>query len=165
MELWDLYRLDGTPTGMTVQKGKDFPPGMYNLLVHIIICNQENKFLVQQRSFRKEHFPGIWDITGGRVQAGETSRQGAVREAVEEVGLRFEETQLIHIAHTVTQWNSLFDIYFVQASFTLSDCTPQKEEVERLDLLSYSETVSRLNKDTWYNGVLADVARRIGVLS
>ena len=54
-------------------------------------CNHENKFLVQQRSFQKQYFPGIWDVTGGRVQAGETKRQGAVREAWEEVGLRFRE--------------------------------------------------------------------------
>ena len=91
MEYWDLYRRDGTRTGRTIQSNEPLPPDMYNLLVHIIICNHENKFLVQQRSFRKKYFPGIWDITGGRVQAGETSRAGAVREAVEEVGLYFQE--------------------------------------------------------------------------
>ncbi len=164
MERWDVYRRDGTRTGQTIADGEALPPGMYNLLVHIIICNHENCFLVQQRSFQKQYFPGIWDITGGRVQAGETSRQGAVREAAEEVGLRFEETQLIRVAHTVTQWNSLFDIYFVQAPFTLSDCRRQETEVEQLALLPYHETLVRLHKDAWYNGVLADVARRIGVL-
>lgn len=165
MERWDVYRLDGTRTGETVESGAPFPPDTYNLLVHIIICNHENLFLVQQRSFRKQYFPGIWDITGGRVQAGETSRQGAVREAAEEVGLHFEESQLTCIAHTVTQWNSLFDIYFVQAPFTLADCRRQESEVEQLALLPYHEVLTRLQKDDWYNGVLADAARRIGVIA
>lgn len=164
MERWDVYKRDGTATGQTIQNGEKLPSGMYNLLVHIVICNHENKFLVQQRSFQKQYFPGIWDITGGRVQAGETSRQGAVREAWEEVGLRFREEQLVHVAHTVTQWNSLFDIYFVKAPFTLTDCRKQDAEVEQLALLPYPETLRVLQKDEWYSGVLADVARRIGVL-
>ncbi len=164
MERWDVYRRDGTRTGETVENGQPFPPDTYNLLVHIIICNHENHFLIQQRSRKKQYFPGIWDITGGRVQAGESGRQGAVREAAEEVGLHFKEEQLIHVAHTITQWNSLFDIYFVKADFTLADCRRQEAEVDQLALLPYQEAVARLQKDAWYNAVLADVAHRIGVL-
>lgn len=165
MERWDLYRRDGTRTGQTITDGEKLPPDMYNLLVHIIICNHENLFLIQQRSLQKQYFPGIWDITGGRVQAGESSRQGAVREVAEEVGLHFHENQLLPVAHTVTQWHSLFDIYYVQASFDLSDCRPQETEVEQLALLPYHEAVGLLNKDAWYNRVLQDVATRIGILS
>lgn len=164
MERWDLYRRDGTLAGQTIQNGEELPPDMYTLLVHIIICNHENQFLIQQRSRKKQYFPGIWDITGGRVQAGETSRQGAVREAWEEVGLRFREEQLIHVAHTVTPWRNLFDIYYVKAPFLLSDCRKQDTEVEKLAILPYPEMLRVLQKDKWYCDVLADVARRIGVL-
>ena len=165
MERWDLYRRDGTRTGQTIQNGEQLPSHLYSLLVHIIICNHENKFLIQQRSFQKQYFPGIWDITGGRVQAGETGPQGAIREAAEEVGLHFEEKQLTHVARTVTPWNNLFDIYFVKATFTFADCQKQDTEVEQLALLPYDEMLRLLKKDEWYRGVLADVAQRIGIVT
>ncbi len=163
MEYWDIYREDGTTTGKTMRRGDPIPEGGRILLVHIVICNQDNRFLVQKRSMNKRHFPGMWDFSGGHVQAGETSIQGAAREAAEEVGLRFDPEQLVLAAHSVSD-RDLFDVYYVKAPFRLEDCQPQEEEVDELALLSYDETVALLHKDPWYSAVLEDIARRIGAI-
>ena len=164
MEYIDVYRADGTRTGQRIPRNEPLPPEGYSLLVHIIICDRENRFLLQKRSMKKQYFPGIWDMTGGQVQAGESGAEGACREAAEEVGLRFEPSQLIHAGHSVTPWRNLFDIYYVKASFTLADCRRQEDEVDELALLPYHEAVRLLNKDPWYSGVLEDIARRIGAI-
>lgn len=163
MEYWDIYREDGVKTGETMKRGDPIPEGGRILLVHVVICDQDNRFLVQKRSMTKRHFPGMWDFTGGHVQAGETSVQGAAREAYEEVGLRFDPSQLVLAAHSSSD-RDLFDVYFVKAAFTLADCRAQEDEVDELALLPYEEMQRLLDKDAWYRGVLEDIARRIGAL-
>ena len=163
MEYFDIYREDGSLTGETIRRGDPVPAGGRILLVHTVIIDQDNRFLIQKRSMTKRHFPGMWDFAGGHVQAGESSLQGAAREAEEEVGLHFEPSQLVHAARTMSD-RDFFDVYYVKAQFTLSDCHPQEEEVDELALLPYDETVRILHKDPWYSAVLQDIARRVGAI-
>jgi 8-oxo-dGTP pyrophosphatase MutT (NUDIX family) len=41
---------------------------------------------VQRRSATRRVFPGIWDIVGGHIEAGETLDEGLAREIEEETG-------------------------------------------------------------------------------
>ena len=57
------------------------------MVVHVCIFNGLGQMLIQQRSPEKTIWPELWDVSiGGGVDAGETSRQGAVREVGEELG-------------------------------------------------------------------------------
>ena len=53
---------------------------------------------MQQRSSMVEKNPLKWDVTSaGHIQAGQTSKEAAVREVLEEVGLKIKEEDLKYI--------------------------------------------------------------------
>ncbi len=138
-EYWDLLFPDGTPSGEILSASQRIPDDRCTLLVHIFICDGKGNFLLQKRSMKKKYFPGIWDSTGGRVQAGESSICAAVREIYEEVGLQVEPERLIYLDRARLPWRNLLDLYAVRLDFTLQMCCMQKEEVDALQLVPYAQ--------------------------
>ncbi len=88
MEYWDIYDGNKQLTGRTMKKNdwilKD---GEYHLTVLGVIARPDGRFLITQRVLTKAWAPGWWEVPGGAVQAGETSRQAVNREVLEETGL------------------------------------------------------------------------------
>ena len=64
-------------------------------LVVITLIEQNGKFLLIQES--KPECRNKWFFPGGRVSPGESIRDAAVREALEESGLTVELTGLLHV--------------------------------------------------------------------
>lgn len=63
-----------------------------------IVVEKENKVLLVKRATRPEK--GYWTVPGGHVDAGETFRQAAQREAIEEVGgVTIEGSQMMSFIH------------------------------------------------------------------
>ena len=87
MEIWDLYRADGTPAGKDHVRGEELPDDLYHLVVHVWIKNARGEYLISQRAQNRPTFPLMWECVGGSVIKGETSVMGAMREAKEEVGV------------------------------------------------------------------------------
>jgi len=56
-----------------------------------LLCCQ-NRLLLGKRSAHRPAYPGVWDLPGGHVEAGETAEQTLMRELREELGV------------TVIQW-------------------------------------------------------------
>lgn len=55
--------------------------------VHVIIVNSDNEVLIQRRSFKKDYYPGYYDISvGAQVSSGESYEESALRELEEEIG-------------------------------------------------------------------------------
>ena len=79
-ELWDLYDITRKKTGAAVERGQTIPDGSYHLVVSVWIRNRHGEFLLSQRHPDKP-YPLYWECTGGSVLAGESSLEGAVREA------------------------------------------------------------------------------------
>ena len=98
MELWDLYTQDRQPTGETHIRGEKLPPARYHLVVHVWIRNSKGEWLISQRAASRPTFPLKWECVGGSVIAGEDSLTGALREVVEEVGVRLDPAagRLVH---------------------------------------------------------------------
>ena len=62
---------------------------MRHRAVHIWVYNSRGELLLQQRSVRKECFPGLWDSSAaGHVDRNEGYDDCAVRELAEELGLQ-----------------------------------------------------------------------------
>ena len=59
MELWDLYTAERVPTGEVIERGKPIPAGLFHLGVHAWIRNSEGKYLISQRSQKKDVLPLI----------------------------------------------------------------------------------------------------------
>lgn len=59
--------------------------------------SDEAALLLTRRSSKLRHHPGQWAFPGGRVDAGETLVQTALREMHEEVGLALEEDSVLGV--------------------------------------------------------------------
>jgi len=89
MEYWDIYDKDRNLTGRIHPRGDvtiPLPEGDYHLVVNAFIVNSEGKLLISKRH-QDKHFPLFWEVPSGSALAGEASLEGAIREAMEEVGV------------------------------------------------------------------------------
>lgn len=86
-ELWDLYTLYREKTGLDAVRGEPIPDGYLHLAVHVWMKNAEGKYLISRRSASRPTFPLKLESVGGAVLKGETSWEGALREAREEIGV------------------------------------------------------------------------------
>jgi len=118
VELWDILDTAGLPTGRVVPRNTDggdteanLGPGEIHRIVIVCVFGEDNRMLIQQRTWTKIGWPGLWDLSaGGSALAGETSQQAASRELAEEVGINVDFTgQRPHIS--LTKPGALLDLY------------------------------------------------------
>ncbi|MBT5876896.1 MAG: NUDIX domain-containing protein [Candidatus Latescibacteria bacterium] len=93
-ELLDIVDESDQTTGQTKSKKDIHRDGDYHRAAHMWIYNDLGEILFQLRSHTKDLYPGLWDITGGHVGAGETYLGAAVRELQEELGIAASPTDL-----------------------------------------------------------------------
>ncbi|WP_342976451.1 NUDIX hydrolase [Streptococcus constellatus] len=69
------------------------------LIAHALI-EKDGKYLLIKRSKIKRDspnmYPEYWDIPGGSVEEDELPREGAVREAMEEVNQKIQLSEILH---------------------------------------------------------------------
>ena len=84
-ELLDVYTRDGKYLGVrTRAECHTEKPGFYHKPAWTWVYNSKNEILVQKRALCKKRWAGYWDMAcAGHVDAGETPKQGAMREAKE----------------------------------------------------------------------------------
>ena len=130
MELWDICDSKGIPTGRVMEKGKDLGDGEYHVAVEAWIMNTKGEFLIQKRSSRCVHYPNVWSLTAGRIQAGEDAKEGCIREVQEEIGLALEREELIHLAHINREDGShmIWEVFLVRRDIPVSKLILDPEE-------------------------------------
>jgi len=95
-ELIDVLDDRGQPTGVVKSKAAAHRDGAWHRAAHVWIITPEGRVLFQRRSLRKENWPGWWDVSAaGHLSAGESASDAAVRETLEELGLRIAEPRHI----------------------------------------------------------------------
>ncbi len=100
MERWDIYDINKHKTGRTMARNDwTMQPGDYHLTVLGIVTNKAGQFLITRRKMDKEWAPGAFEVSGGGVQAGETSLEAVKREVSEETGLDVSRAE-ISLLHT-----------------------------------------------------------------
>lgn len=88
MELWDAYKADGSLAGCDLIRGEPIPEGLFHVVGEILVQHEDGSYLLMQRDWNKEAFPGKFDATAaGSALKGETARQAAFRELREETGI------------------------------------------------------------------------------
>ena len=84
----DILNPDGTPAGYSCGRTRVHAEGLWHRTVHIWVFNSEGKVLFQLRSHLKENNPNLLDTScAGHISAGDTSKNAAIRELREELGL------------------------------------------------------------------------------
>ncbi|MEN6314443.1 MAG: NUDIX domain-containing protein [Clostridiaceae bacterium] len=143
MEQFDILNKNGEPTGITANKGTKLKDRQYYLGVHAYIYNSSNEFLLQQRAFSKAFLPGSWDIHMGHVVAGETSREGIIREIQEEIGLSFPQNDVHFVGRVFWEsYHHIIDIYFLKIDFNISELSLQSEEVIGTKVISITDMLT-----------------------
>lgn len=88
MEFWDIYDVNKQLTGRKMKRNDwCLKEGEYHLTVLGVIARPDGTFLITKRVMTKAWAPGWWEVSGGGVQAGESSEEAVRREVKEETGL------------------------------------------------------------------------------
>lgn len=112
--------------------------GEYCQYVHICIMNDKNEFLIQKRSPYKKIYPNMWSQTGGAVDSGETSLQGAIREVQEELGIDLDKENMEFML-SFKRYHSFVDVWLARQNIELKDIVMQKEEVSEVKWVNKDE--------------------------
>lgn len=137
MELWDLYTEDRKLTGKERIRGEDLPDNLYHLVVHVWIKNCKGEYLISQRSANRPTFPLMWECVGGSVLKGESSIEGAIREAKEEVGVELQPDGGMLVFSKVRKtidgkkFNDILDVWLFQYDDNVILKNATTDEVEQ----------------------------------
>ncbi len=132
MEYWDVYNIDREKTGRIVGRNSTndwLKENEYHLGIHVCIFNSKKEMLIQQRTLTKKADPGKWDFAGrGSVLQGETARDGARRELLEELGIDYDFSNKIS-EFTINSENLFDDYFYIMMDINVEDLVLQEEEV------------------------------------
>ena len=146
MEKRDLYDINKNLIGKSIYKDDEIPNNTYILVVVIFIQNDNNEFLIQQRSMDKG---GKWASTGGHPKSGENSLQGILTEVKEELGIEIESPTLFKTANGK---DTICDLYYIKKNIAIDNIKFQKEEVSNVKWASIDEINTLMNNNEFNKG-------------
>lgn len=137
MELVDVYNGRHEPLGYQ-KKRKELDKGEYRLSAFIWIINDQDELLIQQRLSTTNKFPDMWGATAGGVRTGESSLEGIIREAKEELGITLTPDELEFIGSTRRDFDYV-EVWICQKNIPLEEINIDKEEVQDVKWVSIDE--------------------------
>lgn len=137
MELVDLYDSQKELTGETVDK-KEVPEGKFRLSVHVWITNDQGELLLQQRLATAHKFPNMWSVTGGAVQAGESSLDGVLRELSEELDIKADKEEMKFLASYRRKFDYV-DVWLLNRNIDVKNINMQEDEVQAVKWVTMEE--------------------------
>ncbi len=148
-ELIDVLNENGNKTGEILTREQIHKKGLCHRIVVIAIIDQQGNILMQQRSKNKAKNPGKWDVAAaGHISSGQTSTEAAIRETLEEVGIKVNEEELEYILTYKNKEsveedyidNQIYDCYIVKRDkINLRNIKVQESEVEQVKLCKLKE--------------------------
>jgi len=147
MEIWDAYYADGTLAGFDIVRGEKVPEGYYHLVCEAVIQHEDGEYLLMQRSFEKEIYPGKWEIgAGGSALKGENKLEAVKREIREETGIDTGELKeiysLVHEPH-----RSLYAGFLLITSFDKKSIRLQEGETVDYKWISKEELIEHYESE------------------
>ena len=148
-ELMDVLDENGNKTGEILTREQIHKKGLCHRIVVIAIIDAQGNILMQQRSKNKTKNPRKWDVAAaGHVSSGQTSTEAAIRETLEEVGIKVNEEELEYVLTYKNEENveedyrdnQIYDCYIVKREqIDLTDIKMQESEVEQVKLCNLKE--------------------------
>ena len=149
MEYVDVVDSVGKFTGKRELKSAVHQDGSWHMTVHIWCVNDRYEVLMQRRAPTKEKYANFWDISvAGHVSSGESPRESAVRELLEEIGVTAVPDDLLYIGTVEQRYtssdaryvdNELCEVYFLPLLREIDTFVIQKEELTELKWVPLAE--------------------------
>ena len=161
MEFVDLFDNKRNSLGK-VSERYSYTPEEYSQVVHLWIRNSQGDFLIQKRSMKKPTNPGLWSVTGGAVDCGETPLEAAYRECKEELDVDIKPGE-IQLMMTVKRPKVFVDIFLVEKDIDLNKVVLQEDEVDDVKWFTKNEIREMAKNDgmgtsiTIYHDVLLNL--------
>ncbi|WP_308992024.1 NUDIX domain-containing protein [Mariniflexile litorale] len=161
-EYIDIVDKQGNPTGKSELKSIVHQKGYFHHTSHVWFYTKNGEVLLSQRSAKKTICPLMWDVSvAGHIDAGETPKQAAIREAEEEIGLIISENKLQSIGvfecfQTYDNGmvdNEFHNTFIAEISVPLSKLTLQEEEVEALKFVTldaFKKLIKNIGEDNHF---------------
>lgn len=137
MEIVDLFDNKRKLVGKVAER-YNYDPGYYSQVLHLWIMNSKGEFLIQKRSMKKKIHPGIWSITGGGADTGETTLDAVYRECKEELDIDIAPEQL-QLIMSVKRPFVFMDIYLAKIDVDINKLVLQEDEVDEVRWTSAEE--------------------------
>ena len=129
MEILDLYDNKKNKIDKTLIRENGEPlDGEFKLSIHLWIINSNGEFLIQKRSASRKSNPNKWAFTGGAVDSGEESYQGAIREAKEEMGVNLDSDDVEFLLGFKRE-HDFVDVFLAKSDIDIKDVKIQETEV------------------------------------
>lgn len=149
MEMWDIYDINRQRTSKVVPRGELGGAGCFHIVVHLCVFDRRGRMLIQRRAEDKETWAGLWDFTvGGSIVRGETSAQGVVREAMEELGIELDASTL-RPSFTANFPAGFDDFYILRAQPHLDTLAVPNDEVAEVSWASFDEVIDLIKTGTF----------------
>lgn len=147
MEIWDAYNADGTLAEFDIVRGEEVPKGYYHLVCEAVIQHEDGDYLLMQRSFEKEIYPGKWEIgAGGSALKGEDKIQAVKREIREETGIDTGEWKEIY-SLVYEPHHSLYAGFLLITSFDKKNIRLQEGETIDYKWISKEELIAHFDSE------------------
>ena len=165
MEIWDVYdinrnRIEGR---VSVRGSDDMTDDEFHLVVFAIVCDGDGKLMCSMRD-RNKMFGGTWEFCGGSALSGESSRQAAERELLEETGLDVRGCRGEIIFDNTKYWkgsNWFYDVWLFECDFDVKNLVPQEGEVEKIEKFGFDEVKTLLEQEN-FTGITAEFIHALG---
>lgn len=151
-ELIDVLDENGVKTGKVLDRGAIHKNGLWHRAIAVAIINGKQEILLQQRAENKEKNAGMWDISvAGHISAGQNSKDAALREISEEIGIEISKNELEYIfSYRMNQKvsdefieNQFYDFYIIKNdNIKIENIKIQESELQDIKFVD----LSTLNK-------------------
>ena len=110
-------------------------------VVAAIIHDDQGRIFTTQRGYGE--WKDWWEFPGGKIEAGETPEEAAVREVKEELGLDIKVEDLVPAWNFIAEWNPgtglLFSVFGCRADVPEDGFDFNKREVKDVKLAPFDE--------------------------
>ncbi len=111
--------------------------------ISVFVLNDRGEVLLQRRSANKKYYPNTWALCTGHVEKGESSREAAVREIKEELGISVCFSELYSF------YDGKFDssdvcFFYIKSNLADVDFVIQKEEVSEVKWFSIDKILDMI---------------------
>ena len=155
IEKLDVYNENKEKTGKVIlrEKGVSLNKNEFIISITVWVVNKAGEILMTQRKLDKVK-GGMWEPTTGLVISGETSKEGALRELNEEIGIQLEEKDMDLIKEIIeerTDLNFFRDIYLVNKEISIEDIKFNDGEVIDAKYVTFDEFNTMLKNGETHN--------------